>query len=58
LKHRECKRVYLTEIDSVFDCDAFFPEIPSNFRETAASDTISEENGIRYRFRLLQRDIK
>ncbi len=49
-----CERIYATEIDGVFSCDAFFPPIPSSFLETAASDLI-EENGIHYRFRLLQR---
>ena len=52
-----CERIYLTAIEASYPCDAFLPEIPSSFREVAASDPI-EENGVRYRFRLLQRDIK
>lgn len=53
----ECERLYLTDIKGAFPCDVFFPEIPSGFRETAASEWI-EEAGVRYRFRRLQRDIK
>jgi dihydrofolate reductase len=49
-----CGRIYLTDIDAEFACDAFFPEIPEGFRETASSALV-EENGTRYRFRLLQR---
>jgi dihydrofolate reductase len=52
-----CGRIYLTSVEGSFSCDAFFPEIPSGFREAATSDLI-EEAGIRYRFRLLLRDIK
>ncbi len=54
LKMPECERIYLTEVDAVFSCDAFFPELPAGFSEVAASDSI-EENGLRFRFRLLKR---
>jgi len=53
--HRpECERIYLTAIEADFPCDAFFPEIPAGFHEAAASNPIEEE-GVPYRFRLLQR---
>ena len=57
LRSQACARIYLTDIDTAFACDAFFPEVPDGFREASASATV-EENGIRYRFRLLQRDLK
>ena len=53
----ECERLYLTDIKGAFSCDVFFPEIPSGFRETAASEWI-EEAGVGYRFRRLQRNIE
>ncbi len=52
----DCMRLYLTEIDSAFDCDAHFPKIPTGFSEVAVSPTV-EENGIRYRFRLLKHSL-
>lgn len=55
LKHPECKKIYLTEINSEFLCDTFLPEFEATFQETASSPFL-EENGIRYRFRILERD--
>ena len=49
----DCGRLYLTEIESSFDCDAHFPKIPAVFSEVSVSETW-EENGIRFRFRLLK----
>lgn len=55
LKHPECKKIFITEINSEFSCDTFLPELDSNFQETASSPCI-EENGVRYQFRILERD--
>ncbi len=48
-----CKHLYITEIDSEFACDTFFPETP-DFEPVLSSPWI-EEGGIRYRFRRYDR---
>lgn len=45
----ECDTIYLTEVDSVFGCDTFFPSLPIEFKRDSKSE-VQEENGIRYRF--------
>lgn len=54
LARPDCLRVYLTEIDSAFDCDTFLPALGPQFQETAASPSVSE-NGLTYRFRLFEK---
>lgn len=48
VKHPDCARLYVTEIDAEFECDTFFPEA-RGFKRVATSPW-TEENGIRYRF--------
>lgn len=40
--------IYLTKIDSVFDCDTFFPQIPEGFSELALTEEI--ENGVKINY--------
>ena len=40
--HPLCTKLYLTEIYDRFDCDAFFPGIPSCFIETQRSPRLQE----------------
>ncbi len=47
--HPSCKKLLLTELHKSFDCDAHFPEIPTNFRRAEESETY-EGNGISYSF--------
>jgi dihydrofolate reductase len=54
LAHPDCARIYLTEIDGVFDCDTFLAPVGARFRETASSPAVME-GGVGYRFRLLER---
>jgi dihydrofolate reductase len=54
LKHPDCARVFLTDVESVFACDTFLPELGAGFREIAVSPAIAE-NGLVYRFRLLEK---
>ena len=54
LNSPKCSRIYLTEIDLVFPCDTFFPNIPPEFKEHSRTTSIVEDN-IQYRFRHLQR---
>lgn len=50
----ECRRIFLTSVDSEYPCDTFFPDPGPAFRETASSPLV-EEGGLTYRFRLLER---
>ena len=52
LGHPRCGRLYITEIMSSFDCDTYFPEIPSRYRETASTG-MQEEGSLQFRFRIL-----
>ncbi len=45
-----CNQIYATEIEQVFDCDTFFPEIPPQFK--LITNEVHEENGIKYSFKL------
>jgi len=46
----DCEKIYLTQVQGEFNCDAFFPLIPESvFKKIAVSDA-REENGIRYHF--------
>ncbi len=47
----ECKKLYITRIDDVFDCDVFFPKIPQGFVPSSESGKFFE-NG--YSFSFLQ----
>ncbi len=38
----QCYRLYVTVIDQVFDCDAFFPEIPQIFQQVSSSGPFLE----------------
>jgi dihydrofolate reductase len=44
-------KIFLTEIDQEFECDTFFPHIPSNFKLLEESDKINEDN-ISYKFKV------
>ena len=54
INHPDCDKLYITEIDSVFDCDTFFPEVPKGFAEISRSAVI-EENNVKYEFVVYQR---
>ncbi|XP_031640367.1 dihydrofolate reductase-like [Contarinia nasturtii] len=54
-----CHRIYYTEIKAKFDCDAFFPDIPSSFQivpndEDVPSDE-QEENGLKYQYKIYEK---
>lgn len=54
ITHPNCNKLYLTEILKTFDCDTFFPEIPTVFKKTQVSDN-QEENGIPFRFAVFEK---
>lgn len=49
IQHPACWKLYLTEIQQTFPCDAFFPDIPPVFREISRSE-VREEAGLKYQF--------
>jgi dihydrofolate reductase len=53
-----CHRIYFTKIMATFDCDAFFPALPENFKLVAndadISSEIQEENGIKYQYQIFE----
>lgn len=55
MKHPDLDRVYLTEVDEVFNCDAFFPEIDYRKFEIVEITDPHEEKGLEYRFAVYER---
>ncbi len=49
IHHPACRKLYLTHIHQIFDCDTFFPAIPKNFKEISRSSDVTE-NGSTYHF--------
>lgn len=42
IQHSNCKKLILSHINHTFDCDAFFPEIPTQFQKQSESKTIHD----------------
>ncbi|XP_062551029.1 dihydrofolate reductase [Armigeres subalbatus] len=59
MQSARCHRIYLTEIKKTFECDAFFPEINSDFQlvknDEDVPEEIQEENGIQYQYRIYEK---
>jgi dihydrofolate reductase len=51
LKHKCTDKLYVTEIDGDYPADLFFPEIPSNFKESEESVRVTSANGIPLEFK-------
>lgn len=55
----QCHRVYFTKIMATFDCDAFFPKLPKNFKLVPNDENIpsevQEENGIKYQYQIYEK---
>lgn len=55
----QCHRVYFTKIMATFDCDAFFPKLPENFKLVPNDENIpseiQEENGIKYQYQIYEK---
>lgn len=49
INHPNCTKIYLTKLSQKFDCDAFFPPIPKNFKLTHSRGP-QQENGIEFEF--------
>ena len=49
IRHPACQKLFITHVQQSYDCDRFFPAIPSAFKETARSQ-IFQEGGICFFF--------
>lgn len=54
IRHPSCRLLYLTEVKSRFDCDAFFPDYRGSFVEISSSPA-QQESGLEYTFKVLAR---
>jgi len=54
--HPDCQKIYLTQIQAAFNCDAFFPDF-KGFQAISASDPM-EENGISYQYKIFQKGLE
>jgi dihydrofolate reductase len=54
LSHKGCRRLYLTQILTRFDCDTFFPIYKDRFKLVSQSD-LHSENGVDYRWELYEK---
>lgn len=54
LHHRQCRDVYLTDVEAEFDCDTVLPALNPDFELISSSDEHCE-NGIKFRFKVLRR---
>ncbi len=54
IAHQLCNKIYLTEIDKVFDCDVCFPPLPIGFVKKEESEIVTEK-GINYKFVIYER---
>ena len=54
-----CGRIYLTKIESDFNCDVFYPDFDmQKFKEITLNDVaqdVQEENGVKYKFHVYEK---
>jgi len=49
INHSACTELYITEVNGIFDCDAYFPELPAGFNKVEEGENI-QEGEILFRF--------
>jgi len=54
LKHPRCRRLFVTEVASRFECDTFFPEYRGDFVLESSSEP-KRDNGLQYSFKTYKR---
>lgn len=54
-----CDKLYLTEVRKTFECDAFFPGIPEDFKEIVGEEHVpkgvQEEDGVQYEYKVYEK---
>lgn len=53
LKHQQCKKIYITKIDSVFDCNVYFPAIVKEYSTNNSGFAVCEQS-LKYQFTMLE----
>ena len=54
LQYEGCRYLYVTYLEDVYECDAFFPVYEDFFTLLNSSETQVSANGINYQFRMYQ----
>ena len=54
LQHEKCDQLFLTHINTMYDCDTFFPPYEQDYLAEAASET-QEEDGVEFCFAVYSR---
>lgn len=57
ITHPDCKKLYITEIDGVFNCDTFFPEFSKEVFKEISRSAKMEDSGVSYEFAVYQRSV-
>jgi dihydrofolate reductase len=55
INHPDCEKIYLTRINAVFDCDAFFPPIDEEKFKLEDERSLLKENELEFRFLVYER---
>jgi dihydrofolate reductase len=50
VEHPACEKIYLTEVEGEFNCDAFFPRFSKEEFGVVSESEVTSENEVRYRF--------
>ena len=58
IQHPDCEKIYLTQIDTDFQCDAFFPSIDESQFEVIEKSRKMSENNLSFEFAIYQKKIK
>lgn len=54
ITHPLCKKIYLTILEPKFECDTFFPKLPSTFKFVGSTPTLTEKD-IKFKFTVYER---
>lgn len=59
MQSKQCDKLFLTQIMGTFECDAFFPGVPDDFKQIEGDENVpkgvQEENGIKYEYKVFQK---
>ncbi|MEK9166982.1 MAG: dihydrofolate reductase [Patescibacteria group bacterium] len=56
IRHEDCSDLFITKIESTFDCDTFFPFLPLDFQIVHEGETL-EDNEIKFKFLKYSREL-
>lgn len=56
INHKECDKIYYTQIYKKIDCDVYMPEIPDDKFKVISSSEMQEENGYKFKYFVYQKN--